>query len=63
MNPAEWQARSSSSTTGSGASPGVAPTARSRSIPGPNRRGVKGWPGPKSYDAERGPYTRSIEAR
>ena len=26
-----------------GASPGSAPTARSRSIPGPNRRGVSGW--------------------
>ena len=23
--------------------------------PGPNRRGVSGWPGPKSYDVERGP--------
>ncbi len=33
---------------GSGASPGTAPTARSRSMPGPKRRGVSGWPGPKS---------------
>ena len=23
--------------------------------PGPNRRGVSGWPGPKSYETERGP--------
>ena len=43
-----WHSCSSSSVAGSGASPGSAPTARSRSMPGPNRRGVSGWPGPKS---------------
>ena len=40
---------------GSGARPGSAPTARRRSIPGPNRFGVSGWPGPKSYSSDRGP--------
>ena len=42
---------------GSGARPGSAPSARSRSIPGPNRRGVRGCAGPKSYSSERGPKT------
>ncbi len=54
-----WIRSSSSSVAGSGASPGSAPTARSRSIPGPNRFGVSGWCGPKSYASERGPKTRS----
>ena len=27
---------------------------------GPNRRGVRGWPGPKSYVVERGPNTSSM---
>ena len=31
-----------------GASPGSAPTNRNRSIPGPKRRGVRGWLEPKS---------------
>ena len=43
-----WHHSSSSSVAGSGARPGSAPTERRRSIPGPNRRGVSGWPGPKS---------------
>ena len=29
-------------------------------MPGPNRRGVRGWRGPKSYVVERGPNTRSM---
>jgi hypothetical protein len=28
-------------------------------MPGPNRRGVSGWAGPKSYSSDRGPKTRS----
>ena len=28
-------------------------------MPGPKRRGVSGWPGPKSYVVERGPNTSS----
>ena len=42
-----WHHRSSSSGAGSGASPGSAPTARSRSIPGPNRLGVSGMTRPE----------------
>ena len=38
----EWHHSSSASGAGSGARPGSAPTSRSRSIPGPNRRGVRG---------------------
>ena len=45
---AEWHHASSASSAGSGARPGSAPTERNRSIPGPNRRGVSGWSGPKS---------------
>ena len=41
---AEVDDRSSGSVAGSGARPGSAPTARNRSTPGPNRRGVSGWP-------------------
>ena len=48
MYASSWHHASSSSGAGSGASPGSAPTAPSRSSPGPNRRGVSGWLGPKS---------------
>jgi hypothetical protein len=54
-----WHHSSSPSVAGSGASPGSAPSSRSRSIPGPNRLGVSGCDGPKSYVAERGPKTSS----
>ncbi len=43
-----WTASSAESAAGSGSSAGSAPTARRRSIPGPNRFGVSGCPGPKS---------------
>ena len=48
MYSGRWTRSRSSSEAGSGASPGTAPTWRRRSMPGPNRRGVSGWPGPKS---------------
>ena len=35
------------------------PTARSRSMPGPNRRGVSGWSRPEVVRRRRGPKTRS----
>ncbi len=54
-----WTRSSSSSVAGSGARDGSAPTDRRRSMPGPNRLGVSGWPGPKSYVVDRGPKTSS----
>ena len=48
MYAASWHSSRSSSVAGSGAMPGSAPTDRRRSIPGPKRSGVSGWPGPKS---------------
>src|SRR6266566_1164482 len=59
MYPPAWHNASSSSVAGSGASPGSAPDACRRSIPGPNRSGVRGCSGPKSYVQDRGPKTSS----